>query len=194
MDKSAGIAIEGQSTDFPRCQNQVVTNFVYYAYTAKNLNHQGEPGMKKTIFFLSIMIASFLVFYLCAPQKPEPYFASPELIEAVNIAIHLNRPLLLEGEAGCGKTRLAYAVAYELGLPFYPWYVHSTSKAREGLYKYDAILRLHDVQTTQLESQMNKKPTSSKKPKSPVIRDPRNPKDYREFGGLFREPCALLMF
>src|SRR5579871_1407652 len=86
-----------------------------------------------------------------APQEPEPYVAAPELIQAVNLAIYLRRPLLLEGEAGCGKTRLARAVAYELGLPFYPWYVRSTSKAQEGFYQYDAILRLHDIHTRPLQ-------------------------------------------
>src|SRR5690242_9839720 len=81
-----------------------------------------------------------------APDAPEPYIAAGELVRAVNLAIYLRRPLLLEGEAGCGKTRLASAVAYELGLPFFAWPVRSTSKAQEGLYTYDAILRLHDVQ------------------------------------------------
>jgi MoxR-like ATPase len=72
-----------------------------------------------------------------SPAKAEPYIASEELINAVNLAIYLDRPLLLEGEAGCGKTRLARAVAYELGLPLYIWYVRSTSKAQDGLYSYD---------------------------------------------------------
>lgn len=45
-----------------------------------------------------------------------PYFPSPDLVEAVNLAILLKRPLLIKGEPGCGKTRLAYAIAYELGL------------------------------------------------------------------------------
>src|SRR4051812_30947196 len=86
-----------------------------------------------------------------AIDDPEPYVATPELAQAVNLAIYLKRPLLLEGEAGCGKTQLARSVAYELGLPFYPWYVRSTSKAQDGLYTYDAILRLHDVQTRAVE-------------------------------------------
>src|SRR5438270_10366620 len=80
-----------------------------------------------------------------SPPQPEPYVASPSLLRAVNLAIFLGRPLLLEGEAGSGKTRLARAIAYELGVPFYPWYVRSTSKAQDGLYTYDAIGRLHDV-------------------------------------------------
>ena len=86
-----------------------------------------------------------------SPEKVEPYIADNELIDAVNLAIFLRRPLLLEGEAGCGKTRLALAVAYELGLPFYRWNIRSTTKAQEGLYEYDAILRLHDVQTQNLK-------------------------------------------
>ena len=105
-----------------------------------------------------------------SPTQPEPYVVNLELVKAVNLASYLKRPLLLEGEAGCGKTRLAPAVAYELGLPFYRWDVSSTSKAQDGLYEYDAILRLHDVQTQKLEA------TSS--------RDPRKPEEYRTFGAL----------
>jgi len=75
-----------------------------------------------------------------------PYLASPELIEAVNLAIYLERPLLLKGEPGCGKTQLARAVAYELGLELEVWYVKSTSRARDGLYTYDAVGRLRDAQ------------------------------------------------
>lgn len=75
-----------------------------------------------------------------------PYLPSPELVEAVNLAIVLKRPLLLKGEPGCGKTQLARAVAYELGLPFEAWYVKSTSRAQDGLYTYDAVGRLRDAQ------------------------------------------------
>ena len=87
-----------------------------------------------------------------SPAELEPYVAEEPLVEAVNLAIHLRRPLLLEGEAGCGKTRLARAVAYELGLPYYVWPVRSTSKVLEGLYTYDAIRRLHDVQVLRAQS------------------------------------------
>lgn len=118
-----------------------------------------------------------------SPQDLEPYVAEPELIQAVNLAIALQRPLLLEGEAGCGKTRLAIAVAYELGLPFYRWNVRSTSKAKEGKYEYDAILRLHDVQAKQVDSKLG--------------RDPANPKDYRRFGALGKafqvEDCSAVV-
>ena len=75
-----------------------------------------------------------------------PYLPNEELIEAVNLAIYLERPLLLKGEPGCGKTRLARAVAYELNLPFEAWYIKSTSRAKDGLYNYDAVSRLRDAQ------------------------------------------------
>ncbi len=108
------------------------------------------------------------------PATPEPYIPAPGLTRAVNLAIHLGRPLLLEGEAGCGKTRLARAVAYELGLPFYAWYVTSSSKAREGLYSFDALLRLHDVQLLERSSEVGKT----------LKRDPSKPQDYREWQAL----------
>ena len=63
-----------------------------------------------------------------------PYLPSDELVEAVNLAIFLERPLLLKGEPGCGKTRLARAVARELDLQYEAWNVKSTSRAGDGLY------------------------------------------------------------
>ncbi|NES98060.1 MAG: MoxR family ATPase [Desertifilum sp. SIO1I2] len=83
-----------------------------------------------------------------------PYLAniSEGLVEAVNLAIRLNRPLLLEGEPGCGKTQLAKAVAYEFSkrygvkYPYASWYIKSTEQARDGLYTYDAVRRLYDAQ------------------------------------------------
>lgn len=75
-----------------------------------------------------------------------PYLADEALVEAVNLAIFLERPLLLKGEPGCGKTQLAWAVKYELGLPLEEWYIKSTSRARDGLYTYDAVGRLRDAQ------------------------------------------------
>ena len=115
--------------------------------------------------------------HLDSPKKVEPYIAPDELIDAVNLAIFLRRPLLLEGEAGCGKTRLAIAIAYELGLPFYRWDIRSTTKAQEGLYEYDAILRLHDVQTQKLEIENNNQDKNNN-------RNPNNPQDYRTFGAI----------
>ncbi|MGC1309032.1 MAG: MoxR family ATPase [Phormidesmis sp.] len=75
-----------------------------------------------------------------------PYLPSSKLVDVVNLAIYLERPLLLKGEPGCGKTQLAIAVAYELGLDFEAWYVKSTSRAKEGLYTYDTVGRLRDAQ------------------------------------------------
>jgi len=72
------------------------------------------------------------------------YVASPGLIEAVNTAIFLHRPLLLEGEAGCGKTGLAYAVARELGLNHYRWDITSTSEIKQALYTVDFEQRRYD--------------------------------------------------
>lgn len=111
-----------------------------------------------------------------SPTELEPYIADTGLIEAVNLAIFLQRPLLIEGEAGCGKTRLAVAIAYELGLPFYRWDIRSTTKVQEGLYEYDAILRLHDVQTQNYTPSIN--------PQTGKPRNPQEPKDYRELGSL----------
>ena len=75
-----------------------------------------------------------------------PYLPNADLVEAVNLAMYLERPLLLKGEPGCGKTQLAIAVAYELGLNLEFWAVKSTSRARDGLYVYDAVGRLRDAQ------------------------------------------------
>jgi MoxR-like ATPase len=72
------------------------------------------------------------------------YIASLELQEAVNVALALQRPLLIKGEPGTGKTLLAEAVAHNLKRPMFTWHVKSTSKALEGLYVYDAVQRLHD--------------------------------------------------
>lgn len=77
----------------------------------------------------------------------EPYIASAELEQAVNLAIALGRPLLLQGDPGSGKTRLAYALSYSLGLPLEQAYVKSTSRGQDLLYTYDPARRLYDIQT-----------------------------------------------
>jgi MoxR-like ATPase len=87
--------------------------------------------------------------------ESEPYLPDPVLVSNVNLAIALGRPLLLQGEPGCGKTRLAYAVAYELGMPLEECYIKSTSRAQDLLYTYDAINRLYDVQATTPEERQN---------------------------------------
>jgi MoxR-like ATPase len=73
------------------------------------------------------------------------YIVSRSLVEAVNCAIALERPLLVKGEPGTGKTLLAHHVAEGLGLPMESWHIKSTSKAMEGLYVYDTLQRLNDA-------------------------------------------------
>ena len=74
------------------------------------------------------------------------YVATDDLMTAVNAAITLERPLLIKGEPGTGKTMLAMEVADALGMPFYEWHIKSTTKASHGLYEYDAVSRLRDSQ------------------------------------------------
>ncbi len=74
------------------------------------------------------------------------YVATPDLMLAVNAAIALERPLLIKGEPGTGKTMLAEEVAAALGLPLMQWHIKSTTKAQQGLYEYDAVSRLRDSQ------------------------------------------------
>ncbi|BAY95322.1 MULTISPECIES: AAA family ATPase [unclassified Tolypothrix] len=81
-------------------------------------------------------------------QRIYPYLPDQPLVEAVNLAIYLKRPLLLKGEPGCGKTQLARAVAYELGSHsnFKTWCINSNSRAKDGLYTYNSIKQLLDTQ------------------------------------------------
>ncbi len=76
----------------------------------------------------------------------ENYVATDDLKMAVNAAVTLERPLLIKGEPGTGKTVLAKEVATALGMPLLEWHVKSTTKAQQGLYEYDAVARLRDSQ------------------------------------------------
>ncbi|MBX3024698.1 AAA family ATPase [bacterium] len=77
-------------------------------------------------------------------QGTAGYIASQPLVDAVNCAIALERPLLLKGEPGTGKTVLARHVADGLSMPMLSWHIKSTSKAADGLYVYDTVQRLND--------------------------------------------------
>ncbi|MDW4548896.1 MoxR family ATPase [Defluviimonas sp. D31] len=76
----------------------------------------------------------------------DQYVATADLTIAVNASVTLERPLLVKGEPGTGKTELARQVALSLGLPIVEWHVKSTTKAAQGLYEYDAVSRLRDSQ------------------------------------------------
>ncbi len=79
-------------------------------------------------------------------EGSQGYVATPDLMLAVNAAIRLQRPLLIKGEPGTGKTMLAEEVAAALDLPLLQWHIKSTTKAQQGLYEYDAVSRLRDSQ------------------------------------------------
>jgi MoxR-like ATPase len=76
----------------------------------------------------------------------DAYVATDDLTAAVNAAVTLERPLLVKGEPGTGKTELALQVAKALGVPILEWHIKSTTKAQQGLYEYDAVSRLRDSQ------------------------------------------------
>ena len=79
-------------------------------------------------------------------QGTENYIATEDLRVAVNAALTLERPLLIKGEPGTGKTVLAEQVSEALDMPLITWHIKSTTKAQQGLYEYDAITRLRDSQ------------------------------------------------
>src|SRR5262250_3383714 len=79
-------------------------------------------------------------------EGTDAYVATDDLKVAVNAAITLERPLLVKGEPGTGKTVLALEIAKSLGAPLLEWHIKSTTKAQQGLYEYDAVSRLRDSQ------------------------------------------------
>jgi MoxR-like ATPase len=122
-----------------------------------------------------------------------PYIPSDDLVEAVNLAIKLQRPLLLEGEPGCGKTQLASNLVFQLTRnnlaeemnrgdwwPFYIWNVKSYTRARDGLYTFEAVERLRDAQMVGTNLVQTLDPEQIKKIQTRV----QDPKSYRKFGAL----------
>ena len=83
---------------------------------------------------------------IMAFASTDRYIASRDLEVSVNAAVRLQRPLLVKGEPGTGKTVLAQEVATALGMPLIEWHIKSTTKAQQGLYEYDAVSRLRDGQ------------------------------------------------
>jgi MoxR-like ATPase len=79
-------------------------------------------------------------------ESTDSYISTDELSMAVDAAVRLERPLLIKGEPGTGKTMLAIEVAKSLGMPLLEWHIKSTTKAVNGLYEYDAVSRLRDSQ------------------------------------------------
>ncbi|MBS7349022.1 MAG: MoxR family ATPase [Comamonas sp.] len=86
-------------------------------------------------------------------QGSDNYVATQDLMLAVNAALQLQRPLLVKGEPGTGKTMLAEEVAAALNMPLLQWHIKSTTKAQQGLYEYDAVNRLRDSQLGDARSQ-----------------------------------------
>jgi len=84
-------------------------------------------------------------------QGTPNYVATDDLMLSVNAAITLQRPLLVKGEPGTGKTMLAEEVATALNLPLLQWHIKSTTKAQQGLYEYDAVSRLRDSQLSDVD-------------------------------------------
>ena len=132
------------------------------------------------------------VYYDPIQREIYPYTADDELIEVVNLAIELGMPLLLEGEPGCGKSRLAHALVYEFNyrkknnpIKYYEWTVQSTSKAEESLYQYDYIGRLQAAQISKSihESSVKDKETKETDEQASVI-----PKGKREKNNSFKDP------
>jgi len=79
-------------------------------------------------------------------EGTETYVATDDLMMAVNAAVTLQRPLLVKGEPGTGKTQLAIEISKALKRPYHEWHIKSTTKAQQGLYEYDAVSRLRDSQ------------------------------------------------
>ncbi|MCZ8202819.1 MoxR family ATPase [Microcystis sp. LE19-55.1A] len=143
-----------------------------------SLTYRGEIQPKSDLYYEPIQ------------QKIYPYDAGDELIEVVNLAIELGMPLLLEGEPGCGKSRLAHALVYEFNyhrennpIKYHEWIVQSTSKAEDSLYQYDYIGRLQAAQISGILSQKEIEESSSEQ-KNPATSKQKNPATSKDWVDL----------
>ena len=112
--------------------------------------------MQGQVFFKACPIFMFLVFIVSSLAHKaksimkftgtDTYIASKDLQLAVNASIAMEKPLLIKGEPGTGKTLLAHEIAKGLNRPLFTWHIKSTTKAQQGLYEYDAVSRLRDSQ------------------------------------------------
>ncbi|MCC5618376.1 MoxR family ATPase [Nostoc sp. CHAB 5836] len=135
-------------------------------------------------------------------QRQSPYLPDENLVKAVNLAIYLQRPLLLQGEPGCGKTLLARAIANEFkerlkvkNYPYFPWYIKSTSRAKEGLYTYDVVGRLRDAQLVGTASAQNYLNEKEKENLFNRLKDQNSYITWGALGNAFREEkyCPIVL-
>src|SRR6185369_2064863 len=137
----------------------------YHQRHHRRRDHPGDPVANQTLrisAFAAIATAGPAVVYCSGRERlkneqqgkltkmkftgTKDYVATDDLKVAVNASIVLERPLLIKGEPGTGKTVLAEEVAKALGAPLLTWHIKSTTKAQQGLYEYDAVSRLRDSQ------------------------------------------------
>lgn len=128
-----------------------------------------------------------------------PYLPDSDLVKAVDLAIALERPLLIQGEPGCGKTLLARAIAYEFGqkylegkdkdkYPYFRWNITSRSQAQQGRYTFDALGKLRDAQMVNILGENYLRPEDRQKLLERLKKD--DCEDYINYGALgqaFRE-------
>lgn len=114
--------------------------------------------------------------------------AQSNVIDAVNAALYLRRPLLITGKPGAGKTSLAYAIAHELKLgPVLTWSVTARSNLQQGLYQYDAIARLQDAQLSNIDIELRSKVGDKEdKEEKELCTEPLNERNYRNIGQYIR--------
>ncbi|MCH2247055.1 MAG: MoxR family ATPase [Crocosphaera sp.] len=150
-----------------------MNNELEYNYTGKPEHQPSEPTIDSQ------------------GRKLFPYLPDDDLVQAVNLAIALERPLLIQGEPGCGKTLLARAIAYEFGqkylqktdkYPYYRWNITSRSQAQEGRYTFDALGKLRDAQMVNILGENYLVPEDRKKLIERLKKE--NCEDYVNYGAL----------